>query len=218
MEVIDSCYNLYVLFLFSSSLTLYQHSNRRGQRLVLTDDDSSLTNNGFWNDQTSSLRVTGPCQWILFLHGNFAGSSSVVGPGTRDYEFGYGSNGFRLPNDAITSVRCLPAVNSENLVLFQNYYYGGRKLVLSSSNPDLRNGGFNEYASSLVITGGTWELHSATNYLGSSVRLGKGLYPTANSLRPIANDDLSSVRLIGKGIQQSVHAKVHPKSHWCEKV
>jgi len=204
--------------LFSSSLTLYQHSNRRGARLVLTNDDSTLTNNGFWNDQTSSLRVTGPCQWILYLHSNYLGSSSVVGPGTRDYEFGYGSNGFRLPNDAITSVRCLPAVNTENLVLFQHYYYGGRKLVLSTSNPDLRNGGFNEDASSLVITGGTWELHSAINYLGSYIRLGKGLYSTPTSLSPIANDDLSSIRLIGKGIRPSVHANVHPKSHWCEKV
>jgi len=185
--------------LFSSSLTLYQHSNRRGARLVLTNDDSTLTNNGFWNDQTSSLRVTGPCQWILYLHSNYLGSSSVVGPGTRDYEFGYGSNRFGLPNDAITSVRCLPADNTDNLVLFQHYYYGGGKLVLSASNPDLRNGGFNEYASSLIITGGTWELHSDTNYQGSYVRLGRGRYPTPTSLRPIANDDLSSVRFIGKG-------------------
>ena len=165
---------------------------------MLTADDPSLTNNGFWNDQASSIRVTGPCQWILFLDSNYAGSSSVIGPGTRDYEFGYGANGFGLPNHAITSVRCLPADNTENMILFQHGYYGGQKLVLSSSNPDLTNGGFNEYTSSLIITGGTWELHSDTNYQGSSVRLGKGRYPTARSLSPIANDDLSSVRLIGK--------------------
>ena len=184
--------------LFPSSLTLYEHSNRGGQSLELTADDPSLTDNGIWNDQASSLRVTGPCQWILFLDGNYAGSSSVVGPGTRDYEFGYGENRFGLPNDAITSVRCLPADDTENMVLFQHDYYRGRMQVLSSSYPDLADVSFDNDVTSLIITGGTWELHSATNYQGSSVRLGKGRYPTATSLSPIANDDLSSVRFIGK--------------------
>ena len=63
---------------------------------MLTADDSTLTDNGIWNDQASSLRVTGPCQWILYVDSNYAGSSSVVGPGTRDYEFGSGANGFGL--------------------------------------------------------------------------------------------------------------------------
>jgi len=163
---------------------------------VLTADASSLS--GFWNDRTSSVRVTGPCQWILFEHGSYAGSSSVIGPGSRDYEYGHGANRFGLSNDVLSSVRCLPTYNSDNLVLFQHDYYRGLMLVLSSSDTDLTNEGFNDDVTSVIITGGTWELHSATNYQGSSVRLGQGRYPTASSLSPIANDDLSSVRFIGK--------------------
>ena len=165
---------------------------------MLTADDSTLTDNGIWNDQASSLRVTGPCQWILYVDSNYAGSSSVVGPGRRDYEFGYGANGFGLPNDAITSVRCLPADGTERLVLFQHDYYRGRIAILSTSTSDLANEGFDDDVTSLIITGGTWQLHSGTNYQGSSVTLGQGRYPTASSISPIANDDLSSARLSGK--------------------
>jgi len=164
--------------------------------MQLTTDASSL--NSFWNDRTSSLRVIGPCQWIVFEHSAYSGSSSLIGPGAADYEYGYGANGFGLLNDVLSSVRCLPAYNTNNMVLFQHDYYRGRMLVLSSSDTDLTNDGFNDDVTSVIITGGTWELHSATNYQGSSVRLGQGRYPTASSLSPIANDDLSSVRFIGK--------------------
>ena len=189
-----------VVFVPCSSLTLYEHSNRGGRQLELTSDDPNLSDNppGIWNDQTSSLRVTGPCQWILFNDGNYAGSQSVIGPGTRDYEFGSGANGFGLGNDALSSVRCLPADGTEKMVLFQHDFYRGRIAVLSTSTSDLANEGFDDDVTSLIITGGTWQLHSGTNYQGSSVTLGQGRYPTASSISPIANDDLSSVRLIRK--------------------
>ena len=169
---------------------------------MLITDDSNLANNGIWNDEASSIRVTGPCQWILYVVADYSdsGQSSVVGPGTTDYEFGYGINGFRLPNDAVSSVRCLPANGTRNMVLFQHDRYRGRMIVLSSSNPDLGGVSFDNDVTSLVITGGTWQLHSSSNYQGFDVTLGRGNYPTATSLGPIGNDDLTSVRLLGKRI------------------
>ena len=53
-----------------------------------------------------------------------------------------------------------------------------------------------QYHLALVITGGVWELYSGVNYTGSNVTLGQGHYPTPLFLRPIVNDDLTSVRLI----------------------
>ena len=169
---------------------------------MLTTDDSNLANNGIWNDEASSIRVTGPCQWILYSDGNYAefSSSSIVGPGTTDYEFGNGINGFRLPNDDVSSVRCLPANGTRNMVLFQHDRYRGRMIVLSSSNPDLADVSFDDDVTSLVITGGTWQLYSRFNYQGFNVTLGRGNYPTATSLGPIGNDGLTSVRLLGKRI------------------
>ena len=187
--------------MYSSSLTLYEHTNRAGQQLVLTADDSTLTDNGIWNDLASSLRVTGPCQWILYEDADYSdsGESFVVGPGTTDYEYGSGANGFGLPNDVLSSVRCLPADDTERLVLFQHDHYRGRRAILSTSTSDLANEGFDDVVTSLIITGGTWQLHSGTNYQGSSVTLGQGRYPTSSSISPIANDDLSSV---GKFMQR----------------
>ena len=193
--------------MFSSSITLYQHGNLGGQSLELSADDPDLTNNpgstnnGNWNDQASSLRVTGPCQWILYEHTDYVGLLSVVGPGTRDYEAGSGTNGFGLSHDILSSLRCLPAYNTENMVLFQYDHYRGQDLVLSSSTSDLTNDGFNDDVSSLIITGGTWQLYSGANYQGSSVRLEQGHYPTASFIYPLADDDISSVRFVGKSLQ-----------------
>jgi len=69
---------------------------------------------------------------------------------------------------------------------------------------------FNNKVSSLIITGETWQLHSGTNYQGSSITLGKGLYPTASSIYPIAND-LSSVWFIGEGKSTISSCKDTPK-------
>ena len=185
---------------------------------MLTADDSSLADNGIWNDEASSIRVTGPCQWILYTDANYAdsSSSSVIGPGTRDYEAGYGTNGFGLPNDALTSVRCLPAYNTTSLVLFQHHYYRGRMLVLSRSNPDLADVSFDNDVTSVIITGGTWQLHSRFNYQGNTITLGQGRYPTAYSLYPLANDDLSSVRFVGKSYKfmQGTNWNTSPKPHY----
>ena len=68
--------------------------------------------------------------------------------------------------------------------------------VLYSSSPNLALTNFNDTASSFVITGGVWELYSGVNYTGSMVTHGQGLYPTPFFLRPIANDALTSVRLV----------------------
>ena len=88
------------------------------------------------------------------------------------------------------------------MILFKRDEYRGTEiLVLSTSTSDLRNDSFNDDVSSLIITGGTWQLYSETNYQGSSITLGPGHYPTASSLYPIANDDLSSVRLLGEIIK-----------------
>ena len=71
-------------------------------------------------------------------------------------------------------------------------------LVLSRSNPDLADVSFDNDVTSIIITGGTWQLHSRFNYQGNNVTLGQGHYPTASRLYPIANDDLSSVQYVGK--------------------
>ena len=81
-------------------------------------------------------------EWILYADANYTdiGSSSVVGPGTTTMSLVMQQTDLVYPMmQSITSVCCLPADNTTNLVLFQHDYYRGRILVLPRSNPDLAN-------------------------------------------------------------------------------
>ena len=82
------------------------------------------------------------------------------------------------------------------IALFRHHHYFGVMQVLNSSNPNLTLINFDDLVSSLVITGGVWELYSEVNYTGSNVTLGQGLYPTPFFLRSIVNDELTSLMLV----------------------
>ena len=197
-----SCaYNNLLFSLVHSTLTLYDHFIGSSQPLVLTTNDSSLVDDG-WDNRASSAVVSGGCQWILYDEADFAENISspvsppLIGPGS--YPWSYWTT-FGLPNNALSAVRCLPAVGTPAIALFRHHHYFGKMQVLNSSNPNLALINFDDLVSSLVITGGVWELYSEVNYTGSNVTLGQGRYPTPFFLTPIVNDDLTSVRLIAFG-------------------
>ena len=68
-----------------------------------------------------------------------------------------------LPDNTLSAVRCLPAEGTPAIALFIHYYYFGRTQVLYSSSPNLELTNFDNTVSSLVITGGVWELYSGVN-------------------------------------------------------
>ena len=72
---------------------------------------------------------------------------------------------------------------------------GGCQWIIYSSNSNLALANFDNRVTSFIITGGTWELYSGASYTGSMVTHGQGLYPTPFFLKPIVNDDLTSMRL-----------------------
>ena len=191
---------LAVLFCLYSTLTLYDGDIGSSPSLQLTTTDSSLADDD-WNNRASSAVVSGGCQWILYDLADFVENSnipSVISQG--DYPFNFSSNEttFGLPDNILSAVRCLPPEGTPAIVLFQHHRYFGQMQVNRSSSSNLALIGFDELVSSLVITGGVWEFYSEVNYTGSNVTLGQGLYPNADDLTPIENDDLTSVRLIGK--------------------
>ena len=175
-----------------SILTLYDGDIGSSPSLELTTSTSSMADIG-WNNRASSAVVIGGCQWILYGAAGFSGSTSVIGPGS--YPFSYIPT-FGLPNNVLSAVHCLPAEGTPAIVLFDSDLYTWDMQVINSSNPNLALTNFDSRVSSFVITGGVWELYSEGNYAGSNVTLGPGRYPTPFFLRPIVNDDLTSVRLI----------------------
>ena len=188
----------------SSILTLCEHGDCSGQQLVRNDSDPTLVDDGF-NDRVSAVRVSGECQWILYERTDyggtsdiFGGASSVIGPGD------YLNATFGIPDDELSSLRCLPASSVQAIALFQHDQYLGNMRVLYSPSEDLSNfnfevfrfeDNFDDITSSFIVINGVWQLFSDPNYTGSSVTRGVGQYPTPCHLSPVGNDDLSSVRL-----------------------
>ena len=143
--------------------------------------------------------MSGGCQWILYDLADFEENEnmpSVIGPG--NYPFSNNQPTFGLPDNALSAVRCLPAEGTPAVALFEHHQYFGQIQVISSSNSDLSLINFDNMVSSVVIAGGVWEFYSEEDFFGSSITLGQGLYPNAFDLIPVENDDLTSVRLIGK--------------------
>ena len=178
-----------MLIFVYSKLTIYDASIGSFPSLVRTTSDPNLVDDG-WNDRASSAIVSGGCQWILYEHGHYEGISAVIRPGRYTFS---SSTSSVFKSDTLTAVYCLPSEGTTAIVLFEHDYYRGQRRVLTSSNPDLGN--FNDKASSFIITGGRWQLYTHGWYSGSNVTHGQGLYPTANSLTPVANDSLTSVKL-----------------------
>ena len=185
-------------FCLYSTLTLYDGDIGSSPSLKLTTDDSSLDDND-WDNRTSSVVVSGECQWILYDLADFEENDaipSVIGPGNYPFNFSNNETTFGLPDNVLSAVRCLPAEGRPAVVLFQHHWYFGEMQVISSSISSLSLINLDNTVSSLVITGGMWEFYSEANYTGLNITLGQGLYPNAH-LTPIENE-LTSVRLTGK--------------------
>jgi len=181
-------------FVPSSNLTLYDSGDLSGQPLVQITNDS--IGNSSWSDTVSSIQVNGGCQWILYdnsFNDDEDGNTTVIGPGPETYL----NATFGIPDNSLTSVRRLPASGTVAIVLFEHHKYYGRELELSSSNANLTSANFDDLTSSFIITGGTWQLYSGSDYQGGNVTFGEGIYNLSH-LESISNDALSSVRLVGK--------------------
>jgi len=155
---------------------------------VRTTSDSNVGND--WNDRASSAIVSGGCQWILYEHIDYDGTSAVISPGRYTFT---SSPSSVFPNNILTAVYCLPSEGTPAIVLFEHNDYRGQRQVLTSSSSNI--GSFNDRVSSFIITGGRWQLYTHENYQGSSVTHGQGHYPTPSSLTPVLNDALTSVKL-----------------------
>lgn len=88
----------------------------------------------------------------------------------------------------------LASAATAQVTFYENDDYAGRTFVSNQSVPNFMDHGFNDRASSIVVTSQLWEVCENTLYGGQCVMLRPGNYP---SLRAIGlNDRISSVRLV----------------------
>lgn len=185
---------------------VYTDPNFNGQAVTLDGDVSNLRNSGF-NDRIQSMRVFGGT-WEMCENRDYSGVCMTFGPG--DYR--------RLPpqlDRAISSIRQItrePVWTGLNpgggsftifeangprtrhpLWLFEHADFGGATLRATGDVPTLRDSPFNDRASGMFISWGTWQFCEHENYGGRCFTAGPGQYA---QLPQGMNDTISSFRRI----------------------
>ncbi|MEO7741731.1 MAG: beta/gamma crystallin-related protein [Usitatibacter sp.] len=152
----------------AAEATLFFHPDFGGRQVTLRGYTPNLGDVGF-QDQASSL-VVHSGMWELCTQPEFKGDCTTLGPGE------YRSLNARL-NHRIESAREIGSNREQtgsyspygrgSIELFGQPGMGGRSIKLDSDAPALQGTRFNNRASSLVVTAGTWQLCAEPNYGGT---------------------------------------------------
>lgn len=176
-------------------ITLFRDVNFGGRAVTLWPcGTSSLGKDYNFNDQASSIRVTGGT-WLLYDDDGYSGNVYVVTPGEYPYPDRWGG-----ANDRLSSLRPLPGnPGDEMILLFQDGNYGGRMLTFTGPQPNFVDIDFNDLVSSVIVLGGNWSLYKDINFTGTGWRLDATSGPLRNGFIPSAgsffdNDQVSSIQ------------------------
>jgi uncharacterized protein YcfJ len=182
--------------------TLYANENFSGESLRMSGDTPTLQRYNF-NDRTSSVVVVGN-RWEVCEGDNFRGRCTVLRPGryTSIYDIGLegGISSARLlsSNEQVGDDRYAPLPGATpaavNITFFENERFEGRSYVATGQIPNLRRTGFNDRASSAVVSGQRWEVCDNNRYKGQCMVLRPGQYPSLTSMG--LNDQITSVRAV----------------------
>ncbi|TAG05410.1 MAG: hypothetical protein EAZ43_02705 [Betaproteobacteria bacterium] len=171
---------------FAADLWVYSDRDFTGSFARLSRSEGNLATGA-----ARSLRV-GSGVWEACTGVNFTGECRRLSTGDyRDVGGRYG--------EAILSVRDVTYVQggvgyaAPKLQLFEGRQYRGRTLTLEQSVPDLGRAGFDDRASSAIVTGGTWEVCTEFNYRGRCQALPPGQY---NDLGSQLDNRILSVRAL----------------------
>jgi len=173
-----------------AKITFYEDERFGGRSFATDTRVENFRERGF-NDQVSSVVVTGPDQWEACDGVRFSGSCAMFRPGQYPSLRGTGLN------DRISSVRNAstkaPAPVAAQITFYEDESFRGRSFTTAALVEDFRDKGFNDRVSSLVVSGpDPWEACDDVRFSGSCVTLRPGQYP---SLRGTGlNDRISSVR------------------------
>ncbi|WP_291083049.1 beta/gamma crystallin-related protein [Hydrogenophaga sp.] len=186
----------------AAQATLYANDNFAGQSLRMTSAVPSLHRHKF-NDRASSIVVVGN-RWEVCEDDGFRGRCTVLRPGRYDalsdigLEDGISSARMIAANVRINDDRYAPLPGATQapvqLTFFERDGFQGRSYSTTGQIPNLRRTGFNERASSAVVTGERWEVCEENRYQGQCMILRPGRYPSLEAMG--LNDDISSVRAL----------------------
>jgi hypothetical protein len=96
----------------------------------------------------------------------------------------------RLIAAAAVLASLAPAAFAGQLTLFADHNFGGNQVTLQGDVPNLRDVGFNDRASSVIVRSGTWQICEHKDFGGYCAELTPGEYREL----PRFNDSISSIR------------------------
>lgn len=170
----------------AESITLFEHAGFSGRDLELHKSTPNFVPLGF-NDKASSIKVASGT-WIVYEHINYEGKYWEIGPGEYDIKVLHE----KIGNDVISSVKLLPL---PCITLFEHKGFSGRELKLHKSTSNFIPLGFNDKASSIKITSGTWIVYENIDYDGQHWEIGPGSYDLNILQQSIGNETISSACL-----------------------
>ena len=191
--------------LASADVTFYEHDNYYGRQFSARDPIDNFQRLGF-NDRASSVVVTGT-PWEVCDDVGFRGNCFILRPGN------YPSLSAMNLNDRISSAReadrngripdnrWAPPPLPGQVTFYERDNFRGRAFSTTGDVDDFRRAGFNDRASSVVVTGERWEACDDVGYSGHCVFLRPGNYPSLGAMG--LNDRLSSVRMVPPGMRVS---------------
>lgn len=200
----------------AGEVTLYTDDNFRGPSVTLRSATPDLVQYGF-NDRASSVIVRSGT-WELCEHAGFQGRcitlqrgeyrqlegfndevSSVREVGDRRDDRGPGGPGGRFDRDDRDGRDDRGDRGDrggygrrEDIVLFAQARFGGRRAELRGDVRTLDDYDFNDQTGSVIINEGRWELCDHADFRGKCITLGPGRYEFLNDM----NNRISSVRRV----------------------
>jgi len=185
----------------SAQVTFYERDGFQGRSFTVENQVGNFERQGF-NDRASSVNVVGE-RWEVCEDIRFRGRCVVLRPGQ------YPSLSAMGLNDRISSVRPVPrdarfderryapapAPEVAKVTFFEMERFGGRSFTTDVQVENFQRNGFNDRASSIVVTGpGSWEACEDERFRGRCVMLRPGQYPSLAAMG--LNDRVSSVRAV----------------------
>ena len=161
----------------AAEMTLYRDPNFGGAQLTLRGYSPNIGNAGF-QDQASSLVVTAG-RWEVCTQPDFQGECVTLNRGaypTLDARLNHRIESAREVGSYADQTGSYSRYGRGSIDLYGQPGFRGRTMQLDRDAPTLEGSGFDDRASSLVVTEGTWQLCSDPGYAGTCRIYGPGRY------------------------------------------
>jgi uncharacterized protein YcfJ len=199
----------------AAEATLYERPGYSGRSFTATDEVKNLEREGFRDRATSAvIRGRRGDRWELCEERGFRGRCVVLSPGeyasldaiglrgaiASAHDIGRAGGQGAEPDSPAPSMAPQP---QSRIDLYEDEGYRGRSYSSRVAVEDFRTQGFNDRASSAVVTGERWEVCEDVRFGGRCVVLRQGQYPSLGAMG--LNDRISSMRALQAGARVEDH-------------